>query len=106
MKVKSAHETAGIGHGHRYLGHFAKAANINRGHNSSGKIDPYETGAPANKLKGDEPTLSAMDEKLSSVKAADRYEEIGRQLEARKEIDRQVEDFAQKKRKEFRYRGL
>lgn len=34
MKIKSAHETAGIGPGHRYLGHFAKPKYINQGHNS------------------------------------------------------------------------
>jgi hypothetical protein len=32
--MKTAHETAGIGKNHRYLGHFAKPMHINRGHNS------------------------------------------------------------------------
>lgn len=38
MKIKSPHETAGIGKLHGYLGHFAKAKHINRGHNSDGLI--------------------------------------------------------------------
>lgn len=33
MKIKTAHEAAGIGPGHRYLGHFAKPKYINQGHN-------------------------------------------------------------------------
>ncbi len=35
MKIKTAHETAGIGPGHRYLGHFAKPKFINQGHNDT-----------------------------------------------------------------------
>ncbi len=35
MKTKTAHETAGIGPGHRYLGHFAKPRFINQGHNDT-----------------------------------------------------------------------
>lgn len=34
MKIKSAAETAQLGKAHAYLGHFAKAKHINRGHNS------------------------------------------------------------------------
>lgn len=33
MKIKSAHETAGLGKHHRYLGHFARPKFINQGHN-------------------------------------------------------------------------
>lgn len=45
MKVKSAHETAGIGKGHKYLGHFAKAKNINKGHNTvEDDTDPEMSG--------------------------------------------------------------
>lgn len=35
MKIKSPHETAGIGKLHGYLGHFAQARHINRGHNDT-----------------------------------------------------------------------
>lgn len=34
MKIKSPAQTAQLGHTHAYLGHFAKAKHINRGHNS------------------------------------------------------------------------
>ena len=34
MKIKSPAETAQLGKSHAYLGHFAKAKHINRGHNS------------------------------------------------------------------------
>jgi hypothetical protein len=41
MKVKDAHETAGIGEGHEYLGHFAKKKYINKGHNDVANSDGY-----------------------------------------------------------------
>lgn len=33
MKTKSAHQTAGLGKNHAYLGHFRKPRFINQGHN-------------------------------------------------------------------------
>ncbi len=38
MKVKSPAETANLGPNHKYLGHFRKAKNLNRGHNDSGGL--------------------------------------------------------------------
>ncbi len=38
MKVKNAAQTAALGKGHRYLGHFKKDKYINEGHNS---LDPF-----------------------------------------------------------------
>lgn len=34
MKIKTAAQTANLGKAHAYLGHFAKAKHINRGHNT------------------------------------------------------------------------
>jgi hypothetical protein len=34
MKTKSAAATCALGTGHEYLGHFGKAENINKGHNT------------------------------------------------------------------------
>lgn len=104
MKVKSAHETACIGKGHKYLGHYAKAKHINRGHNSSGKIDPYEGAQRENKLKGDEPTLKEMDDKLDIVKVNEKYEELVRRHQMQKEIDREVDDLVERRRKQYRMR--
>jgi hypothetical protein len=60
MKVKSAHETAGIGKGHKYLGHFAQPKYINRGHNSDRIVvtNDEPAGPRENVLKGDEPVAN------------------------------------------------
>lgn len=34
MKNRTAADVAGIGKAHKYLGHFAKAKHLNRGHNT------------------------------------------------------------------------
>ncbi len=38
MKTKTAAATCALGSDHKYLGHFAKAENINKGHNTTETI--------------------------------------------------------------------
>lgn len=48
-KVKSPAQTAALGKGHKYLGHFRKAKYLNDGHNTDGKMD-WNIRTPDNKV--------------------------------------------------------
>ena len=96
MKVKTPFETAGIGKGHRYLGHFAKAKHINRGHNT----DPYDTPVtPEKPLPGDKATLAQFDDNLARVKSDEYWDEYKRQYDETKAMNQEVEKFVAQQKK-------
>ncbi len=100
MKVKSPSD-CGLTKEHDYLGHFKNPVHLDRGHNRN-PIDPYESGPEGNTLEGDRPIVKQVDESLGKIKRTEAWDEVVREAQARKEVDKQTDEFYQKKKKEYR----